>query len=82
MLRQADILQMKKEQNILVFNCGSSSLGCKVFQSGAAVNASPIFAANPTSATGGFWELRLGSLLGFLDARGNKSPLHLLWMLV
>ena len=36
---------MKKEQNILVFNCGSSSLGCKVFQSGDVVNASPIFSA-------------------------------------
>jgi acetate kinase len=38
-------MPMKKEQNILVFNCGSSSLGCKVFSSGEAVNARPIFSA-------------------------------------
>ena len=36
---------MKKTQNILVFNCGSSSLGCKVFQSDEVVNAHPIFSA-------------------------------------
>ncbi len=36
---------MGREQNILVFNCGSSSLGCKIFQSGEVVNASPIFSA-------------------------------------
>jgi acetate kinase len=38
-------MPMKKVQNILVFNCGSSSLGCKVFESGDVVNASPIFSA-------------------------------------
>lgn len=29
----------------MIFNCGSSSLGCKVFQAGAVVNNRPIFSA-------------------------------------
>jgi acetate kinase len=36
---------MKKEQYILVFNCGSSSLVCKIFRCGTTVNAEPIFSA-------------------------------------
>jgi len=38
-------MPMKKPQNILVFNCGSSSLGCKIFQAGEVVNTRPIFSA-------------------------------------
>ncbi|MFA5043781.1 MAG: acetate/propionate family kinase [Kiritimatiellia bacterium] len=36
---------MKKEQYILVFNCGSSSLGCKIFRCAETVQAEPVFSA-------------------------------------
>ncbi len=36
---------MQAAQHILVFNCGSSSLGCKIFQAGDVVDPRPIFSA-------------------------------------
>ncbi len=36
---------MTQEQHILVFNAGSSSLGCKVFRCGETVDARPVFSA-------------------------------------
>ena len=36
---------MNREQDILVFNCGSSSLGCKIFHCGEQLDRTPSFSA-------------------------------------
>jgi acetate kinase len=60
-------------QNILVFNCGSSSLGCKVYEFGERLNSEPVFAAKAhrvgvTGSEASFLQCRAGETSERIEA--------------